>query len=106
MLNEKEKRILAHPDFRLLVRRRQLLALTMTGLMILGYITLALLSSQAPEAMAKPVITGGTLPVGILIGYCLIFSAVICAAIYTKISNTWFEKYLQAIHEEIQNEHK
>ena len=104
MLDEKEKRILSHPEFQLLVRRRKILGLTLTGLMIVGYLTLAILSSNAPEAMSAPVVSGGTIPIGILIGYCLILSAVICAMMYTKISNAWFEKHLETIRMELSND--
>ena len=104
MVDEKEKRILAHPEFKVLVRRRKILGLSLTALMIVGYLVFAILSSKAPEAMSAPVVTGGTLPVGLLIGYCLIFSAVLCAIIYTKVSTALFEKHLEAIHVELEND--
>jgi len=93
------ERIREHPDFPRLVRRKQRLVWSLTGIMLAAYYGLVLLMAFAPRALGMP-FGGSIINVGILAAAALIVLSFVLTACYVYISNRALDPLIDAIQRE------
>ncbi|MDF3936550.1 DUF485 domain-containing protein [Pseudomonas citronellolis] len=93
------ERLREHPDFLLLVRRKQRLAWTLTSLLLLAYYGFVLLVAFAPGLLGQP-LNGGVTSLGMLLGVALIVFAVLLTGIYVRHTN----KVLDPLNDRLKRE--
>ena len=92
--------IQAHPKYRKLVRRRTLVSLTLTVLIIVAYFSYVGLIAFDKPALAKPFSSGVT-SWGIPVGIGLIVFTVVLTAIYVAVANSSFDRLTRDLREEV-----
>jgi len=90
MISTMEKQILENHDFQRLVSVRRWVSwsflLTLLGL----YLAFGLMSVYTPGILAAPVIEGGIVPFGLVMGYGILALTFITTLIYVWIANSYF----------------
>jgi len=90
MLSQADKEILVNKDFQKLVMVRRRVSWSFLIFLLGLYLVFGLLSAYAPEVLARPVFTGGVVPVGIAMGYGILTMIFIITLVYVWIANSYF----------------
>ncbi|MFA5684163.1 MAG: DUF485 domain-containing protein [Lysobacteraceae bacterium] len=97
---EVTKRVLAHPKYQLLVRKRNRVSLAFFALMLVIYAGFILTLAFVPELFARPIGAGFTTSIGVLTATLVAVSAVLMIAAYVRVSNKVFDPLIRAIVED------
>ncbi len=91
MLSQTDKNILKNEDFRQLVKTRRWVSRLFLSILLGAYLAFGFLSVYSPATLAQPVIEGGTIPVGIAMGYTILGLIFSMTLVYVWLANTYFE---------------
>ena len=97
---EPHERILRHPKFQELIRRRSAFAWTLSAIMLGLYFGFILLVAFAKDLMAVRVGEGVT-SLGILLGLGVIAAAFVLTGIYVARANSRFDALTRSLQEEV-----
>lgn len=95
-------KVLRHPKYQELVKRRTRVSMTFFGVTLLIYAGFILTMAYLPEIFAQPLGPNWTMSVGLFVGLLVACSAVILIALYTYFSNKVFDPLLAAIMRDVQ----
>jgi uncharacterized membrane protein (DUF485 family) len=90
MLSQTDKQILNSQDFQKLVSARRRIATSFLLVLLSLYLTYGLLSVYSPTVLAAPVFAHGVVPVGVAMGYGILFMIFLFTLIYVWIANSYF----------------
>lgn len=82
---------LNNPDFQQLVKRRNLVSLAFSLIIVTGYGIYVLGMAFAPGFMSRPIAEGGSLTNGIVIAILVILLGMVTSGIYTWWANKKFD---------------
>jgi uncharacterized membrane protein (DUF485 family) len=91
MLSQTDKAILANKDFQKLVTVRRRVTWSFLLVLLGLYLAFGLMSVYSPAVLARPVFSGGIVPVGIAMGYAILFLIFLFTLIYVWLANGFFE---------------
>ncbi len=91
MLTQIDKAILANKDFQKLVTVRRRVAWTFLLVLLGLYLAFGLMSVYSPAVLARPVFSDGVVPVGIAMGYAILFLIFLFTLVYVWLANSFFE---------------
>ncbi len=94
------QRISRNPKYAELVGMRARLAWGLAALVLAAYFGFILLAAWAPALLARPVLPGGTLTVGLGLGVGVILWSVALTGLYVRRANTVFDPLTHALIEE------
>lgn len=97
MTNDLVDRVLAHPKYQELHRRRGRASLGFFLLMLAVYSGFILTLAYWPEVFAQPIGAGFTMSVGVLAAVIVAISAVLMIAAYVHLSNKHYDPLIDAI---------
>lgn len=95
------KRVLNHPEFINMAKKKSRLGWTFSALMFLVYFTFIALIGLNPNAFATPISTGATTTWGIYIGLFVIIFAFVITGIYVHKANGEYERMTQSVVDDI-----
>ncbi len=95
-------KVLKHPKYAELVRRRTRVSIMFFAVALVIYSGFILTLAFLPGVFAQPIGPGWTMSVGVLTGILVVFSAVIMIALYTYVSNKTFDPLLEAIMRDVE----
>ncbi len=95
-------KVLKHPKYAELVRRRTRVSMMFFAVALVIYAGFILTLAFLPGVFAQPIGPGWTMSVGVLTGILVVFSAVIMIALYTYVSNKTFDPLLEAIMRDVE----
>lgn len=98
------KRVLSHPKFINMAKRKSRLRWVFSALMFIVYFTFIALIGLNPEAFATPVSSGSFTTWGIYVGLFVIFFAFAITGIYVHKANGEYERMTQSVIDDIQKE--
>lgn len=78
-------------DFQKLVSVRRRIAWSFLLVLLGLYLVFGLMSVYTPAVLARPVFNGGVVPVGIVMGYAILFLTFFLTLVYVWIANNFFE---------------
>jgi uncharacterized membrane protein (DUF485 family) len=90
MLNQADKQILINEDFRKLVRVRRRISWSFLIFLLTLYLAFGMMSVFTPEVLARPVIEGGMVPLGIWMGYAILAATFTITLVYVWLANHVF----------------
>jgi len=90
MLSQADKEILINKDFQKLVKVRRRVSWSFLLFLLGLYLVFGFLSAYSPEVLARPVIAGGVVPVGVIMGYGILSMIFIVTLVYVWIANSYF----------------
>jgi len=93
------ERIRRHPDFPRLVKRKQGLVWSLTGIMLAAYYGLVLLMAFAPDILGMP-LGSDVINLGILAAAALIILSFVLTACYVYASNRALDPLIETIRRE------
>ena len=93
------ERLREHPDFLLLVRRKQRLTWSLTATLLLAYYGFVLLVAFAPGLLGRP-LAGGKTSVGMLAGVGRVLLSVLLTGLYVHQTN----KVLDPLNDRLKQE--
>ncbi|WBE26046.1 DUF485 domain-containing protein [Denitrificimonas caeni] len=96
------EKVLKHPKYAELVRRRTRVSMIFFAVALAIYSGFILTLAYLPEVFAQPLGPGWTMSVGVFTGILVVFSAVIMIALYTYFSNKIFDPLLSAIMRDVE----
>ncbi len=91
MLSQTDKAILADKNFQKLVSVRRRVSWSFLLFLLGLYLLYGLMSVYSPAVLAQPLFNHGVIPVGIVMGYAILFSTFFLTVIYVWIANSFFE---------------
>lgn len=91
MPSELNKEILASRDFQRLVSVRRRVSWSFLLFLLGLYLIFGLLSVYSPATLARPVVAGGVVPVGVALGYFILAMTFVITLLYVWIANSFFE---------------
>jgi len=91
MLSQSDKEILKNKDFQKLVSVRRRISWSFLLVLLGLYLVFGLMSVYTPAVLARPVLDGGVIPVGIVMGYAILFLTFFLTLVYVRIANRFFE---------------
>lgn len=91
MLSQTDKAILANKDFQKLVTVRRRVTRSFLLVLLGLYLAFGLMSVYSPAILARPVFSDGVVPVGIAMGYAILFLIFLFTLIYVWLANRFFE---------------
>lgn len=97
MLAQSAKEIMENKDFQKLVSVRRRIAWSFLLVLLGLYLVFGLMSVYTPAVLARPVFSGGVVPVGIVMGYAILFLTFFLTLVYVWIANSFFEPLEQKI---------
>ncbi|HEU4773959.1 MAG TPA: DUF485 domain-containing protein [Lysobacter sp.] len=95
--NDVVERVLAHPKYQELTRRRGRASVGYFLLMLVVYAGFILTLAYWPEVFAQPIGAGFTMSVGVLAAVLVAVSAVVMIAAFVHLSNKHFDPLIAAI---------
>ncbi|QOW22263.1 DUF485 domain-containing protein [Novilysobacter avium] len=95
--NNVVERVLAHPKFQELTRRRGRTSLWFFLLMLVVYAGFILTLAYWPEVFARPIGPGYTMSVGVLTAIIVAVSAVVMISAFVHLSNKYYDPLIDAI---------
>ncbi|KIQ97270.1 DUF485 domain-containing protein [Lysobacter sp. A03] len=95
--NNVVERVLAHPKFQELTRRRGRTSLWFFLLMLVVYAGFILTLAYWPEVFARPIGPGYTMSVGVLTAIIVAVSAVVMISAFVHLSNKHYDPLIAAI---------
>ncbi|MGY1458081.1 MULTISPECIES: DUF485 domain-containing protein [unclassified Luteimonas] len=97
MTNDLVERVLAHPKYQELHRRRGRASLGFFLLMLVVYSGFILTLAFWPDVFAQPIGAGYTMSVGVLAAVIVAVSAVLMIAAFVHLSNKHYDPLIDAI---------
>jgi uncharacterized membrane protein (DUF485 family) len=88
----------ASGDYRALIHQRHRVVWPLLCLTVLSYLGFILLIAFAPASLGVPVVEGGVISVGILLGLALIVLNFIITLLYVRAANRHIEPLIARIH--------
>lgn len=95
--NNVVERVLAHPRFQELTRRRGRTSLWFFLLMLVVYAGFILTLAYWPDVFARPIGPGYTMSVGVLTAIIVAVSAVVMISAFVHLSNKHYDPLIEAI---------
>ena len=95
--NDVIERVLAHPKYQELTRRRGRASLGFFLLMLVVYSGFILTLAFWPDVFAQPIGAGFTMSVGVLAAVIVAISAVLMIAAFVQLSNKHYDPLIEAI---------
>ncbi len=95
--NDVIDRVLAHPKYQELIRRRGRASLGYFLLMLVVYAGFILTLAFWPQVFARPIGPGFTMSVGVLSAIVVAISAVVMIAAFVHLSNKHYDPLIDAI---------
>ena len=102
MLSETEKRVLAHPAFRQLVRKRRRLTWGLATLFVGLYILFSLAAVWYPESLGRAVAEGSAVNFAILLAYGIIGLGIVLSGFYVHRANTQLARLQRELEQDLQ----
>lgn len=96
------ERVLKHPKYAELVRRRTRVSMVFFVVALVIYSSFILTLAFMPDVFAQPLGADWTMSVGVLTGILVVFSAVIMIALYVYFSNKIFDPLLDDIVRDVE----
>jgi len=96
-------RVLAHPRFQELVRRRTRLASALTAAVLIGYYSYMAIVAFAPGLLHQPLGSGTSITIGWPIGAVLIVGSWLLTGWYVWRANGQFDRINRQIVDEVQS---
>ena len=100
------QRVLSHPKFQEMARKKSVLGWSFSALMLFVYVVFILFIGFSPESFGVPVSPGSVTTGGIYVGLFVILFAFAITGIYVHKANGEFEKMTQQVVKEVQGEIK
>ncbi len=97
------ERILQHPDFKVMEKKKSALSTIFSVLILAVYFTYILLIAFNKPLFATPISSTSVTTIGVMAGFSLIAFAVIITGIYVAKANGEFDKLTQKVVEDIQD---
>jgi uncharacterized membrane protein (DUF485 family) len=94
--------LLKSPDYQALIHQRHRIVLPLLFLAVGGYMSFVLFIAFAPASLGKPVIEGGVISVGILLGFFLILFNFVITLLYVRATNRHIEPLVKRIQGGVQ----
>lgn len=91
------ERVLAHPLYQELVRKRNRISLIFFAVMLVIYAGFMLTLAYFPGLFGRPIGPGFTLSIGVLTAVIVAISAVVMIALYVDFSNRHFDPLIRQI---------
>ena len=91
MLSQSDKEIIKNKDFQKLVSVRRRISWSFLLVLLGLYLAFGLMSVYTPGILARPFFSGGVVPVGIVMGYAILFLTFLLTLIYVWVANSFFE---------------
>ena len=89
-----------NPKYHQLIKERDMLAWTLTVLVLVIYFGFILLVAFAPGFLTKPISATSVIPVGMLIGVGVIVASIVLTGIYVYRANSTFDPLIREIIQE------
>jgi len=102
MSADRYEKVKLNPNFQQLVKTRSKWAWGLATIILLMYFAFILLIAYAPHWLAKPIVVGSVITIGIPIGVLVILVAFLLTGIYVHKANTDFDRINQQIINEIE----
>ena len=102
LLSETEKRVLAHPAFRRLVRKRRRLTWGLATLFVGLYILFSLAAVWYPESLGRAVAEGSAVNFAILLAYGIIGLGIVLSGFYVHRANTELARLQRELEQDLQ----
>ncbi len=102
MLYQTDKEILANKNFHKLVTARRRVSWSFLLVLLGLYLAFGLLSAYFPSLLARPVLSEGVVPAGIVMGYAILALTFILTLVYVWIANSYFAPLKRKIIAEIE----
>ncbi len=99
--NDVIDRVIAHPKYQELIRRRGRASLAYFLLMLVVYAGFILTLAFWPQVFAQPIGTGYTMSVGVLTAILVAISAVLMIAAFVHLSNKHYDPLIAAIVKDV-----
>lgn len=99
--SEVVQRVLMHPKYQELVRKRTRTSLFFFALTLIIYAGFILTLAFDPELFARPLADGMTMSIGVFTASMVAISAVVLIVIYVYISNKVFDPLLEDVIREV-----
>lgn len=101
MERETAKRILEHPEFRRMARKKSVLGWGFSALVFVMYVVYIAFIGISPESFAVPVSEGGITTWGIYIGLFVIVFSFVITGIYVRKANGEFDRMTRRVIDEV-----
>ena len=101
MRSQTNEEILANKDFQRLVSVRRWVSWSFLLFLLGLYLLFSLLSVYSPASLARPVMAGGVVPVGVALGYFILAMTFVITLLYVWIANSFFEPLGQKITRDV-----
>lgn len=101
MSDDLETRVVKHPAFQELERKRSRLGWTLTAITLLLYFGFILLVAFSPATLATP-LGGMTMTLGLPMGVGIILASILMTGIYVHRANTEFDELTRKVREDVQ----
>lgn len=98
------KKVLNHPDFKIMARKKSLLGWSFSILMFVIYVIYILYIGIRPEVFGIPLYEGTTTTWGICYGLFVILFSIAITGIYVYQANGPFEDVIQRVIREVNEE--
>lgn len=102
MTSDMLARVLAHPGYQELTRRRGRASLGFFLLMLVVYAGFILTLAFWPEVFARPIGDGFTMSVGVLSASVVAVSAVVMISAFVHLSNKHYDPLIEAIVRDVE----
>lgn len=93
-------KIQKNPKYHQLIKGRDMLAWTLTVLVLVIYFGFILLVAFAPDFLTKPISATSVIPIGMLVGVGVIVASIVSTGIYVYRANTTFDPLISEIIQE------
>lgn len=84
-------------EYRALIRQRSRIVWPLLSLTVMTYLGFILVIAFSPASLATPVVTGGTVSVGILTGLVLILFNILLTLVYVSLANRKIEPLIAQV---------
>jgi len=91
------RRVVEHPKYQDLVRKRTRVSLAFFAVMVVVYAGFIITLAYLPDVFSRPIGPGFTMSVGVLSATLVAVSAVVMIAAYVHYSNKYFDPLIEAI---------
>lgn len=102
MLAPSSKEILTNKSFRKLVSVRRRVCWSFLLVLLGFYLTFGVLSVYSPSFLARPLLSDGVVPIGIVMGYAVLALTFILTLVYVWLANHYFEPLEKKIRAEFE----
>lgn len=93
-------KVVAHPKFQELMRKRNRFALLLSAIVLGVYYTYVFVATLAPATFSAPIGEGYTWCIGLLAGFCIQAFAFVMTGVYVRRANGEFDAINRTLIEE------